>query len=236
MNTKEFLHLGVPPGEAMRPATDFISRFVTVILFLATLSLRADQVEMQNGDRYLGTVLSLDTNTLVLRSAVLGTVTLPRGKVALIHLGSGGATNLPSAASAGKPQPPASSIAITNGTTDLSAPLRRLGAGTNFIEQVRAQFLSDAGPEANNKFNAMVGGLLSGRLTVNDIRVEAKSAADQLKELKRDLGEDAGGALDGYVAILENFLRETAPPPGVSATNVSRSLPKAKSEPIRKEE
>ena len=122
MNTKEFLHLGVPPGEAMRPATDFISRFVTVILFLATLSLRADQVEMQNGDRYLGTVLSLDTNTLVLRSAVLGTVTLPRGKVALIHLGSGGATNLPSAASAGKPQPAASSIAITNGTTDLSAP------------------------------------------------------------------------------------------------------------------
>ena len=82
----------------------------------------------------------------------------------------------------------------------------------------------------------MVGGLLSGRLTVNDIQVEAKSAADQLKELKRDLGEDAGGALDGYLAILENFLRETAPPPGVSATNVSRSLPKAKSEPIRKEE
>src|SRR5881397_996696 len=62
-----------------------------VMLFLATIWLRADQVEMQNGDRYLGTVLSLDTNTLVLRSAVLGTVTLPRGKVALIHFGSGGA-------------------------------------------------------------------------------------------------------------------------------------------------
>jgi hypothetical protein len=191
---------------------------------------------MQNGDRYLGTVLSLDTNTLVLRSAVLGTVTLPRGKVALIRLGPGGATSLPSAASAGKPQPAASSIAITNGTTDLSAPLRQLGANTNFIEQVRAQFLADAGPEANNKFNLMVGGLLSGRLTVNDIRVEAKSAADQLKELKRDLGEDAGGALDGYLAILENFLRETAPPPGVSVTNVSRALPKDKPEPVRKED
>ena len=71
---------------------------------------------------------------------------------------------------------------------------------------------------------------------MNDIRVEAKSAADQLKELKRDLGEDAGGALDGYLTILENFLRETAPPPGVSATNVSRALPKDKPEPVRKED
>src|SRR5438034_10349096 len=95
--------------------------YAAVILFLATIWLRADQVEMQNGDRYLGTVLSLDTNTLVLRSAVLGTVTLPRGKVALIHLGSGGSKNLPGAASAVKPEPAASSVAITNGMTDLSA-------------------------------------------------------------------------------------------------------------------
>jgi hypothetical protein len=207
-----------------------------ITLFLATIWLRADQVEMQNGDRYLGTVLSLDTNTLVLRSAVLGTVNLPRAEVALITLGPGGATNFPRAASASKRQSTASSTAVTNGMTDLSAPLRQLGANTNFVEQVRAQFLADAGPEANNKFNTLVGGLLSGRLTVNDIRAEAKTAADQLKELKRDLGEDAGWALDGYLAILENFLRETAPPPGVSATNVSRSLPKAKPEPARKEE
>ena len=72
-----------------------------------------------------------------------------------------------------------------------------------------------------------VNRLMSGKLTVNDIRAEAKSAADQLKELKRDLGEDTGWALDGYLAILENFLRETAPPSG-SATNVSRPLPKPK--------
>jgi len=204
-----------------------------VMPLLATIWLRADQVEMQNGDRYLGTVLSLDTNTLVLRSAVLGTVNLARGQVALITLGSGGATNFTRAASATNPQPTASSIAITNGMIDLSASLRQLGANTNFIEQARAQFLADAGPEANNKFNGMVSGLLSGRLTVNDIRAEAKSAVDQLKELKRDLGEDGGGAFDGYLAILENFLRETAPQPGVSATNVSRTLPKVNS-PLKK--
>ena len=206
------------------------------MLFLATSRLCADQVEMQNGDRYLGTVLLLDTNTLVLRSTVLGTVNLPRGQVALITLGSNGATNFTRAASTAKRQSPASSLPITNGMTDLSVPLRHLGANTNFIEQVRAQFLADAGPEANNKFNTLVSGLVSGRLTVNDIRAEAKAAADQLTQLKRDLGEDTGGALDGYLAILENFLRETAPPPGVSATNVSRPLPKAKPEPVRKEE
>src|SRR5947207_6268395 len=154
------------------------------LLVLTTAYLRADQVEMQNGDRYLGSVLSLDTNTLVLRSAVLGTVNLPRGKVALITLGPGGVTNFTRAASATKRQPTASSIAITNGINDLSAPLRQLDANTNFIEQVRAEFLADAGPEANNKFNAIVGGLLSGRLTVNDIRAEAKCAAAQLEELK----------------------------------------------------
>ena len=87
-----------------------------------------------------------------------------------------------------------------------------------------------AGPEANNKFNEMVSGLMSGRLTVNDIRAEAKSAADQLKELKRDLGEDAGGALDGYLAILEHFLQETAPP------NVSSPAPKSKPDAVHKQE
>jgi hypothetical protein len=119
------------------------------------------------------------------------------------------------------------SVSLTNGTVDLSGPLRQLGANTNFIRQVQAQFLADAGPDANNKFNAMVGGLLSGKLTVEDIRTEAKSAADQLKELKRDLGGDDGGALDSYLAILENFLRESAPPK-VALTNAANASPKQK--------
>src|SRR5438034_631656 len=99
-----------------------------VMPLLATIWLRADQVEMQNGDRYRGTVLSLDTNTLVLRSAVLGTVNLARGQVALITLGSGGATNFTRAASATNPQPTASSIATTNGSRTLpkvNSPLKK---------------------------------------------------------------------------------------------------------------
>ena len=62
---------------------------------LAPGRLRADQVEMQNGDRYAGQVLSLNTNTVVLQSDVLGTLRLPRAKVAVITLGAGPATNSP---------------------------------------------------------------------------------------------------------------------------------------------
>ncbi len=200
----------------------------TLALFLAAGRLHADQVEMQNGDRYLGNVLSLDTNTLVLRSDVLGTVRLARSKVAHVTFGSNATANIARMTPATNGPPGASFGALSNGVTDLSAPLRQLGANTNFIQQVQAQLLGDAGPEANKKFNEMVAGMMSGKLTVNDIRVEAKSAADQLKELKRDLGDDAGGALDGYLAILENFLRETAPP-GVSSTNVSP--PSARTKP-----
>jgi hypothetical protein len=124
----------------------------------------------------------------------------------------------------------ATPVALTNGVVDLSSSLRQLGANTNFIELVRAQFLGTAGSEANTKFDAMVGGLMSGKLTVNDIRTEAKSAADQLKQLKSELGEDGGWAVDGYLTILESFLRETAPP-SVSVTNASGPLLKARPGP-----
>jgi len=194
---------------------------VVVLALFGAVWLCADEIQMQNGDHYLGKVLSLDTNTLTLRSDVLGTVLLPRERVAHVTFGTVAKTNA---------QADAVSVAVTNGVTDLSASLRRLGANTNFIQQVQAQFLADAGPEANNKFNAMVGGLMSGKLTVNDIRAEAKSAADQLKQLKGELGEDGGWALDGYLAILEGFLRETTPPT-FPATNSASSLLKARPDP-----
>src|SRR5207248_190668 len=58
----------------------------------------------------------------------------------------------------------------------LPAPeLGQLRAHSNLIQQVEAQFLSGADPAAKNKFNELMGGLISGKLKVNDIRVEAKS-------------------------------------------------------------
>jgi hypothetical protein len=124
----------------------------------------------------------------------------------------------------------------TNGAPapDISAALRQLGANSNLIQQVQSQVLSGASPEANDKFNEMVGGLMSGKLTVNDIRAQAKSAADQMRAAKKDLGEDAGFAIDGYLAILDKFLKETAPSGEATAKN-PKPAPKLKTGPAEEE-
>ena len=184
--------------------------FFSLMLFATSICLVcADQIEMQNGDRYLGKVLSLNTNMVILQSDLLGTLNLPREKVAIIALGTAALTN--SARPAALASVPVRKLSITgtNAAHDGTSALRWLGGNTNVIRQVEEQFLAGAGPEAKAKFNEMASGLMSGKLTVSDIRVQAKSAADQLRAAKRDLGEEAGFALDGYLAILDSFLRET---------------------------
>jgi uncharacterized protein len=204
------------------------------VLFFAPIRLQADQVEMQNGDRYAGHVLSLNTNIIVLQSDVLGTLRLPRGKVAGITFGSSlppGSPPQPSAANGLVRTPRA---ALTNAARKLSPALRQLGTNTNLIQQVQKQFLSDAGPEANNKFNDLLGGLMSGRLSVDDMRAQAKTAADQLRALKREGGEDAGFAADTYLAILDHFLKDTAP--SGPTTNSPGASPKSTPAPTQPDE
>ena len=58
---------------------------------------------------------------------------------------------------------------------------------------------------------------MTGRLNVDDIRREAKSAADQLREYRRELGPEAGGSFDGYLSVLDHFLKGTAPAPKTKA-------------------
>jgi hypothetical protein len=179
----------------------------------------ADQVEMQNGDRYVGNVLSLNTNTLVLQNEVLGTVRLPREKVALITLGSTlprGVTPLPSPAASKVRAPSAAHAAAA---TNLAPELRELAGHTNLIRHIQKQFLGDAGPEANKKFDDLLSGVMSGKVTMDDLRAQAQSAADQLRALKREGGEDSGFATDTYLAILDQFLK--ASPPPASATNAA---------------
>ena len=205
-----------------------------VLLSFALPWVWADQVEMQNGDRYVGSVLSLNTNTLVLQNDVLGTVRLPREKVALITLGSTlptGATPLPSPA-AGKVRAPSAARAAA--VTNLSPELRELAGHTNLIRQIQRQFLGDAGPEANQKFDELLNGLMTGKLTMDDLRAQAQSAADQLRALKREGGEDPGFATDTYLAILDQFLKTS--PPAASATNAPTSWPPSKPGPAQPEE
>ena len=75
---------------------------------------------------------------------------------------------------------------------------------------------------------------MSGKLSVDDIRAQAKTDADQLRTLKRDTGEDAGFATGTYLAILDHFLKETAP--SSSTSNAPASSPASKPSPAEKDE
>jgi hypothetical protein len=207
---------------------------VAALLLLGAPCARADQVDMQNGDRYVGKVLSMSADTLVLKNEVLGTVQVPRAKVAHIRLDSGplaGVAAPPEAAAPGAPKPaPAGGAAAAKS----SSALPELGAHTNLIRQVQSQFLANAGPEANQKFDELLNGLMSGKLNVDDLRVQAQSAADQLRELKKQGGENSGLATDAYLTILDHFLKETAP--SGSTTNAAAHPPAAKPKAAQAEE
>jgi hypothetical protein len=198
---------------------------IAVALSVVMLSAQADQIVMQNGDQYYGKVLSLTTNALVLESEVLGNVTLPRTKVKLVNFGTNAPANalhsVPSTSTPIHMRP----SGHTNGSSDWPAALRGLQTDTNLVRQVQAEYLGAATPEANLKFSQTLNGLANGTLTMNDLRGEARSAADQLRAFKRELGADAGDEIDGYLDILERFLRETESSAGVTAkpaTNPSR--------------
>lgn len=188
-----------------------------VLLFVPLLTAQGDQIEMQNGDRYCGAVLSMTPDTVVLQSEILGQLKVPRSKVSTITFGSGNGVTRPAPAMASPA--PAPSALTTHSTGDTSDALRQLVGNTNLVQQIRKQFLADAGPEANDKFDELLNGLVTGKLDMNGLRAEAKSAADRLRAMKKDMGGDAGETLDTYLSMLDSFLAQSAPPAAAPATN-----------------
>ena len=190
-------------------------------MFNAATLLRADQVELQNGDRYTGKVLSVTADTVVLESEVLGKINVPRKQVANLAFGAhpavpktatnlariSGLTNLPVSIAVNRP---------ANTNAEPAAAFRNLGANTNFVRDIREQMLRDS-PAAASKYDEMVNGLMSGKLNLSDLRREAKSSADQLRALKRELGPEAGDSLDTYLEVLDGFLKESAAEPASTA-------------------
>lgn len=200
----------------MATTTPLTRRLCWVLAFCAsiTLTTRADQVVMQNGDRYNGKVLSVTTTNVVFQSEMLGVVTLSRAQVANVAMGLATPTNAAPVASAAK----------TNSATDLSASLRQLGSQSNLVQQVQAQFLSAASPEANAKFTQMLNELSTGKMSVGDLRAEAKAAAAQLRELEKEAGEDAGGMIEMYLSILDGFVQQTEAASGPAPVKPGSSL------------
>jgi hypothetical protein len=189
---------------------NYVAAWLACILTVSAMSLRADQLQMQNGDRYAGKVLSVTSDSVVLQSDVLGKVTLPRNKISVLTFGDSASTN---AAPTNTTTVAAAPVASPNSATtnaDIAAALGKLGGNTNFIQQVRQQMLTGS-PQATEKYNELVTGLMTGKLNVSDIRNEAKASIDRINELKAELGPEAGDSLDGYLTILQSFVNETAP-------------------------
>lgn len=201
--------MGYAPGMSARRLSVL---FGIVFMFAAAPWLRADRVEMQNGDRYFGRVISVSGDTVVLESDVLGKITVPRKNVASLAFGTNAAVMMPATNIVQVSVPTnlsgASLTALAGTNGDWSALLINPDASTSGIQQIRGKMLAGS-PEATGKFDEMVSGLMSGRLNVDDIRREAKSSADQLREFKRDLGPDAGDSIDAYLTVLDHFLAET---------------------------
>lgn len=209
----------------------------------AVLCAHADQVNMQNGERYVGKVVTFSNETVVVQSDTLGTLAVPRSKIASIVLGTNAVASpapvqSPVVASA-QTQP---SAAAQSANSDLATTIRQLRSNTNAMQvqhqmqQVQQQILAGADPKATEMFNQMMGGLMNGSLNVDDIRAQAKTAADQLRAAKKEFGDDAGFAFDGYLAVLDGFLRESANTSSVTVTNAPPSAAKPKRSQLLEEE
>jgi hypothetical protein len=161
---------------------------------------RADEIEMKNGDRYVAKIVTVSNDVVVVQSDVLGTVTLPRSKVSAIRMGShlAAPTSLSNSARSGQATATAASASSSPSATQ-----------TNLIRQVQNQYLKDADPAAKAKFEELLSGLQSGKISVNDLRAQAQSVVSQLKTFKRDLGPEGDELLDGYLGVLEGFLQDT---------------------------
>jgi hypothetical protein len=76
------------------------------------------------------------------------------------------------------------------------------------LAEVQKMFPLLATKEAGGYFNETLGGLLTGKLGIGDIRKDAIKARDGIMELRKELGRDAD-ALNPYLGILEKFIKET---------------------------
>jgi hypothetical protein len=168
-------------------------------------------------------VISLNADTLVLRSDVIGTVKLPRARVNAIHLG----TNAPAVLGTnqtGALLPQAAPAGQVRGLPNSGAGTPTGGASA-LAGQSPNEILAGATPEAQAKFSELAGGLMSGKLSAEDIRAEARSVAAQVRAMRAELGEDAGGALDAYLAILDRFIGESPSQPAPAAPPAPKKTP-----------
>src|SRR5262245_42019911 len=199
----------------------FIQLLVGAGLMAAAQIPAADTVQLANGDTLSGQVISLDAKQLKIKSPILGEIAVGRAKVRSITLGDAPVSAAAKPAVGGGISVEdllkqlggvASDAAGKAGESDL---LKQLQGGIDpaELDKLKKQMPLLASPEVQAYFNKTVGGLLDGSVTLDDIRKEAIRARDETKAAIKELRPDAEKALTGYLGILDNFIKETAPKP-----------------------
>jgi len=176
---------------------------------------------MQNGDRYVGKVLSMTGTNVLFESEMLGKINVPRKNVASMAFGTNAvaarvSTNVvhitaatPAPLNLSSPAAASAKPAASSTNTDLSAALSNLGGNTDFIREIREKMLAGS-PAASAKYDTMVNDLMTGKMDMNGLRRQAADSANQLRQLKKELGPEADESLDGYLKILETFLNQSS--------------------------
>jgi hypothetical protein len=176
-------------------------------VLLATARMRADSIELANGDVLNGRVVGLDEKELRLESAIHGKLSIPRAKIVAITFGDR--------------KPVAAAPAV--GTAKMAAPGKELTADDVLKQLAAAGNGGNAGdlqkllpllatPEASKYFNSTLKGLQTGSMNVQDIRRDAIRARDEFKKATKGLGPDVEAAMAPYMGLLERFIQETEPP------------------------
>lgn len=176
--------------------------FLAACLLAGTVGGQAaDIVEMTNGDRYAGNVVSVTSSNVILQSEVQGRIVLPRAKVARLLMRETSATEI-------KPAPVAA--ASTNLPSVATLRGAQAGASVDASKKRIEALLGQADPSAAAEFNKMAAALMTGGLTEKDLKVQAQAALKQVEELKKQQGGTADETLEGYIAILKSFVGDSS--------------------------
>ncbi|MEO8426517.1 MAG: hypothetical protein ABI651_05315 [Verrucomicrobiota bacterium] len=183
--------------------SQFLKVLAGAICLLPAL-LKADVIELINGDRYYGSLIAVTQTNVELKSEIQGKMNIPRDKVATIIFRETAAQKADFAKS-GSGQKKAKITAMTD-------ELRAQGIDPKDTSKLPEEILSGANPEATEQFKEMVAGLMTGQISVDSIRAQAQKSVEEIQAMKEDLGAEAGELLDGYLLVLENFLKESGKP------------------------
>jgi hypothetical protein len=169
----------------------------------ARTAVKADTVQLINGDAIRGKVVLLDAKQLVFRSESFGELKIPRDKIELIVLGN-------------QPLP-------RNHEAAAATPAPSPGAGTGSLIGQVAPLLQS--PAAQQQLGPLVQQLM-GAGGLGDLQKNVNTARQGLQDLKKDFGPGPESqVLDAYINMFNLFS------PSAPATNTPR--PRNAPHPVR---